>query len=45
MKVEKQKFDALLTRMLKAKPAPKATIKTSIKRKAGKVISAPQHPQ
>ena len=41
-KVDKQKFDALLTRLLRAKPVPKSTLKTSRKKKAGKVISAPK---
>jgi len=43
-KVDKAKFDALLTRLLRAKPAPKSTIKTSRKTKAGKVIPE-QNPQ
>jgi hypothetical protein len=37
-KVDKEKFDALLTRLLRAKPAPKSTIKTSRKKKVGKII-------
>jgi hypothetical protein len=32
MKVEKNKFDAALAKLLKAKPAPKKNIKTSGKR-------------
>jgi hypothetical protein len=38
-KVDKDKFDALLKRMLQAKPAPKSTIETSRKKKMGKIIS------
>jgi len=38
--VDKEKFDALLTRLLKAKPAPKSTIETSRKTKVGKIIPA-----
>ncbi len=41
-KVDKQKFDALLTRLLRAKPAPKSSIETSRKTKAGKIIPAPR---
>jgi hypothetical protein len=41
-KVDKAKFDGLLTRLLKAKPAPKATIATSRKTKAGKIIPPPK---
>jgi hypothetical protein len=37
-KVDKEKFDALLKRMLQARPAPKATIETSRKTKVGKII-------
>jgi hypothetical protein len=40
-KVDKDKFDALLKRMLQAKPAPKSTIDTSRKKKAGTVIPQP----
>ena len=40
-KVDKAKFDDLLRRMLKAKPAPQSEIKTSRKTKAGKVIPSP----
>jgi len=40
-KVDKAKFDDLLRRMLRAKPAPKSEIATSRKTKAGKVIPAP----
>ena len=43
--VDKAKFDALLTRLLQAKPAPASSIKTSAKRKAGKVIPAPPEPK
>jgi hypothetical protein len=43
-KVDAQKFDALLTRLLKAKPAPQSSIKTSRKKKAGKIIPAPPQP-
>jgi hypothetical protein len=39
-KVDKDKFDALLKRMLQAKPAPKSSIETSRKTKLGKVIPA-----
>ena len=42
-KVDKQKFDDLLRRMLRAKPAPKSSLKTSRKNKAGKIISNPQN--
>jgi hypothetical protein len=38
--VDKDKFDALLKRMLQAKPAPKSTIATSRKTKLGKIIPA-----
>ena len=41
-KVDKEKFDNLLTRLLKAKPAPKSTIETSRKKKLGKIIPAQQ---
>jgi hypothetical protein len=36
--VDKDKFDALVTRLLKAKPAPKRTIETSRKTKIGKIV-------
>ena len=39
-KVDKAKFDDLLRRMLKAKPAPKSKIETSRKTKVGKIIPA-----
>jgi len=39
-KVDKAKFDALVTRLLKAKPAPKSSIETSRKTKIGKIIPA-----
>ena len=41
-KVDKTQFDALLIRLLRAKLAPKSTIETSRKTKAGKVIPNPQ---
>jgi hypothetical protein len=41
-KVDKAKFDGLLKRLLQAKPAPKSTIETSRKTKAGKIIPNPQ---
>ncbi len=42
MKVEKDKFDAALATLLKAKPAPKKTIKTRGKRGPKKpIIPAP----
>jgi hypothetical protein len=40
-KVDKSKFDALLTTLLRAKPAPLASLKTGRKKKAGKIIPAP----
>jgi hypothetical protein len=40
VKVDKDKFDGLLKRLLQAKPAPKSSIKTSRKKKTGKVIPA-----
>jgi hypothetical protein len=39
MKVEKQKFDALLGKLLKAKPEPRKKIKTS-KKKPRTIIPA-----
>jgi hypothetical protein len=41
-KVDKAKFDDLLRRMLKAKPAPKSEMKTSRRTKAGKIIPGPK---
>jgi hypothetical protein len=38
MKVEKQKFDSLLGKLLKAKPAPREKIKTKGKRGPRKPI-------
>lgn len=38
MKVEKDKFDTTLAKLLKAKPAPKKSIKTSGKRGSKKAI-------
>jgi len=43
-KVDKEKFDSLLTRLLRAKPAPQSTIKSSRKTKLGKVLPAPPSP-
>jgi hypothetical protein len=40
-KVDKDKFDALLTRLLHAKPAPKSSIETSRKTKLGKIVPGP----
>jgi len=40
MKVEKEKFDALLTKLIKAKPEPRKKIKTTGKR--GKPILTPR---
>jgi hypothetical protein len=39
MKVEKEKFDSLLGKMLKAKPEPRKKIKTSGKRTAKPILS------
>ena len=39
--VEKGKFDALLKRMIDAKPAPKKDIKASRKRKLGNRVEKP----
>jgi hypothetical protein len=41
MKVEKQKFDSLLGKLLKAKPEPREKIKIT-KRKPAKIISSPE---
>lgn len=41
-KVDKSQFDTLLTRLLKAKPTPQSSLKTSRKKKAGKIIPAPE---
>jgi len=38
LKVEKRKFDAVLGRMLKAKPVPRTSIKASSKRAPKKPI-------
>jgi len=38
MKVEKEKFDSLLGKLLKAKPAPRKKIKTSGKRGSKKPL-------
>jgi hypothetical protein len=43
MKVEKEKFDAALAKLLKAKPAPKKGIKTRGRRGSKKPIIAPPH--
>jgi hypothetical protein len=43
MKVEKDKFDAVLGKLLKTKPKPKKEIKTSGKRGSKKPIMPP-HP-
>jgi hypothetical protein len=39
MKVEKQKFDALLSGLLKAKPKPRMKIKTTGKRTVRPILS------
>jgi hypothetical protein len=41
MKVEKEKFDSLLGKLLKAKPEPRKQIKTA-KRKPAKIIQPTQ---
>jgi hypothetical protein len=38
MKVEKQKFDALLSKLIKAKPEPRKKIKTTGKRTAKPIL-------
>jgi len=44
MKVEKEKFDALLSKLIKAKPEPRKKIKTHGKR-GSKAPIIPKNPQ
>jgi len=44
MKVEKEKFDAILVKLIKAKPAPRKSIKTQGRRGEKKAIIAPKKP-
>jgi hypothetical protein len=41
MKVEKDKFDSALAKLLKAKPAPRKKIKTTGKRTAKPILPKP----
>jgi hypothetical protein len=41
MKVEKQKFDAVLGKLLKAKPVPRTSIKASSKRSPKPILRKP----
>jgi hypothetical protein len=43
MKVEKDKFDAALAELLKAKPTPRKAIKTKGRRGSKKPIITPPH--
>ncbi len=38
VKVDKQKFEAIVGRMLEQKPSKQGTLKTGEKKKAGKII-------